>query len=195
MKAKIRFILIGFIIIIVPLGFIIKRSIAIDIQKEAIDLNQIGYFDRAMDKIDLAIRLAPRNYLFYATKAQFLEAQRKYSKAIIQFKKISEFKENYAEGFVAIGMNYERLEMTDSAKIAYNSALRSYNYRIQKYDKDRESLYGERLNRGFVYALLGDTASAKLEFDLLKSDYPEYVMFIEQIELIDIEKDFLNKYN
>lgn len=95
----------------IPLGFIVKRSIAIDIQKEAMDLINFGYTqkdkEKALEKINLAIRLAPRNYLFYATKAQILESQGKYREAINEFQKIHEFKDNFAEGYVAIGMKYK----------------------------------------------------------------------------------------
>jgi tetratricopeptide (TPR) repeat protein len=191
MKKEIRFIIIGFIVVMIPLGFIVKRSIAIDIQKEAIDLIHFGYTqkdkEKALEKINLAIRLAPRNYLFYVTKAEILESLGKHREAINEFYKIHEFKDNYAEGYVAIGMQYERLGYADSAIIFYNSAMDSYNYRIEKYANNKEKLYNARPNKAYVYDLLGDSNSSDLEFKKLKNDYPEYLEMIEKIESSDKE--------
>ncbi len=196
MKAKIRFIIIGFIILIIPIGLIFKRTIAIEIQREAIQLYRFGDsqndLDKAIERINLAIKLAPKNYLFYATKAQILESQKKYRDAINEFQKINEFKDNYAEGNVAIGMNYERLGFADSSKIFYNSALNSYNLRIEKYAKDKEMLYSERLNKAFVLAMLEDSVNSRLEFNQLKKDYPEYLEMIEQIERSDYKENLVN---
>jgi len=186
MKRKIKFIIVGFIIFAIPIGLIIKREIAIEIQKEAIELYQFGGsqsdYDKAIEKINLAIKLAPRNYLFYATKAQFYESQKKYQDAIKEYQKIHDFKENYAEGYVAIGMNYERLGHGDSSKIFYNYALNSYNSRIERYSGDKERLFSEKTNRAIVYSMLDDTVSSRLEFDQLKKDFPEYIEMIEQME-------------
>lgn len=199
MKVKIRFIIIGFIILIIPIGWIFIRAIAIEIQKEAIALYQFGGspndLDKAIEKINLAIKLAPKNYLFYATKADILESQKKFRDAINEFQKINDFKDNYAEGYVAIGMNYERLGYADSSKIFYAFALNSYKLRIEKCAKDKERLFSERVNKAFVFALLEDSVSSSLEFNQLKKDYPEYLEMIKQIEIFDKEEDFININN
>jgi tetratricopeptide (TPR) repeat protein len=191
MKRKIRFIVLVFIILIIPIGLIVKRAVAIDIQRDAIKLYQIGDSQKAIEKINLAIKLAPRNYLFYATKAQILESQHNYRDAINEIQKIYSFKDDYAEGYVTIGLNYERLEFPDSANLFYIDALNTYNARIEKYSSDRDRLYSEKVNRAFVYALLKDSVKSKSEFKLLKAEYPEYQGMIEEIESFDKEKDFL----
>lgn len=196
MTVKLKIVLIAFLVLIIPIGLIVKRAIAIEIQKEAVNTlsntSSQSDIDEAIKRINLAIKLAPRNYLFYASKAQILQSQKKYREAIHEFEKIHKFKDDYAEGYIAIGMNYEKIGMSDSAKYFYNISLDSYNSRIKKYSRDRERVCSEKINRAYVYALLGDTIHSRREFDQIKIDYPDNIDIIEQIELINHTKDILD---
>ena len=66
-----------------------------------------------------------------------------------------QFKSDYAEGDILIGMNYKGFGYTDSAKLYYKSALIIHNYRIENYSENREKLYSKKINNAFVLALLG----------------------------------------
>jgi tetratricopeptide (TPR) repeat protein len=194
MKPKIKFIVIAFIVVMIPLGWIIRGAIAADLQGEAEKLrafaNSQKELDLAMKKINRAIRLAPRRYFYYVTRASIFEAQKKYREAIAEIQKAHKYKPDFAEGYVEIGFNYERLGFPDSAKISYKSAIEAYNKRIVKYSGDREKTYGNRANKAAIFKLLGDTTNANFEFRQLKKEFPEKLELIEQIQSIDKEDMF-----
>lgn len=187
MNKNTRFIIVGFLIALVPIIILGKREIAIKYQKQAMDLcppwEENPDFSAGLQKIDLAIKLAPRNYLFYITKAQFFERQHKYSEAIQVLRNIFDFKKNFAEGYVAIAFNYERLGKKDSAIIEYSNALLAYDYRIRKYTKDPERLFNARLNKAFVLKQSGQIGESRKEFEELRVSYPEEVELINSVEL------------
>ncbi len=189
MKKKIRFIIIGFLIAIVPLFILVKREYAISLQKQAIELYQFSNspqdYDKAIDKLNLAIKLAPRAYLFYATKADIFERQKKYNEAINEFKKIIEFKGDYAEGYMFIGMLYEKLKMKDSAFFYYNEAYKIYDNRTSKYIKDKDKLFLAEVNKAYTLYLLNDSVKAKEEFNLLKTKYPADTLILNEMEKFD----------
>ncbi|MFB6344133.1 hypothetical protein ACE1ET_20610 [Saccharicrinis sp. FJH62] len=195
MNKKIKVIIIGFVIIMIASFFLIKRSIAIDIQEKAIELKENGKNEDAIKKINLAIRLSPKNYLFYVTKANFLESQKEYRKAIEEYDKINRFKKNYAEGFLKTGIDFEKIGYQDSAKLRYTKALEAYNCRIQDYANDKEKLYSELLNRACVYLLIEDTLQAEKEFKNLERTYPEYRIMITEFLKIKNRKELLDIFN
>ena len=179
MKKKISFVLIAFVIIMIPIYFLVKRTIAIEYQAESIDLfyaisDKVNpNKEKELEKIDIAIRLAPKNYLFYTTKAEMLVKLKEYQNAILEFRKIEKFEENYAEGYVRQGTLFDLLKIPDSALIQYNKALDSYNFRIEKYEDDPDKLMMAEINRLFVYIFLQDTTNAHIAFNSLKVEYPD----------------------
>ncbi|MBI9065302.1 MAG: tetratricopeptide repeat protein [Marinilabiliaceae bacterium] len=183
-------ILIIFLIALIPTFIIGKRLIALDLQRQAIELcspfSVEKDFEAALSKIDLALKLAPRNYLFYGTKAEFLVSQKKLKESNTVIRQIFDFKEDYAEGYVMVAMNYERMDQNDSAKIIYQKALETYQKRIEKNKPDKDLLLLERLNIGFILRKLGQDNKAKQLFEQLKKEYPgemEYIKAIENQEL------------
>jgi tetratricopeptide (TPR) repeat protein len=197
MNKKIRFIIIGFIVLMIPIVIFGKREVAIQYQKQAMDLcppwDDSPDFETAMKKIDFAIKLAPRNYLFHVTKAQFLERQEKYKEANMVMRSIFDFKKDYAEGYVAIALNYERLGFKDSAYMEYTNALRAYNLRIEKYQNDSARLFSERLSKAFVLRQSGKVTQSKKEFEELRLSYPEKVEIIKSIENLNTDITEIDK--
>lgn len=191
MKAKLKFVVIGSIVVMIPLGWIVRGAIAADLQGEAVELCSDASprkdLDLAMKKIDRAIQLAPRRYFYYVTRASIFEAQKKYREAIAEIQKAHKYKPDFAEGYVKIGRNYEQLGFPDSAKISYKSAIEAYNKRIVKYSGDREKTYGNRANKAAIFKLLGDTTNANFEFSQLKKEFPEKTEMIKNIESLDKE--------
>ena len=186
MNRKFKIIIIGFIIVMIPIVIIGKQMIAIEMQRQAMELFPPYAFksdyETATEKIDLAIKLAPKKYLFYVTKAQILENQKKFHEANLVFKQIFKFKHDYAEGYIFVAFNYERMNMKDSAIVEYENALTAYNYRIEKYKDDLDRLFSEKLNRAFVFKQLGYTDKVENEFKLLKTEFPDHIGIIESVE-------------
>uniref|UniRef100_UPI003217FAA4 tetratricopeptide repeat protein n=1 Tax=uncultured Draconibacterium sp. TaxID=1573823 RepID=UPI003217FAA4 len=183
MKHKKKILLIIFLIVLVPTFIIGKRFIAIGFQKQAIELSSSfskkSDYTEAIEKIDLAIKLAPKNYLFYATKAQILEKQNKFKEANSTMRSIFDFKNDYAEGYVAIAMNYERIGYKDSAYFEYKNALDAYNHRIKKNIEDKELILFEKLNVAVILKHIGEEEKAKNLFNTLKREFPAEVEYIE----------------
>ncbi len=192
MRKKILFVLIALVILLIPIYFLVKRTIAIEYQKESIDLfySISGKVkpdkQKAIEKIDIAIRLAPKNYLFYATKVDMLLKLDKYQDAIKELQKIENFKDNYAEGYMNQGMIYDLLELHDSALIQYNKALDSYNFKIDEYKEDSDSQAYLEINRLFVFILSKDSIIATNEFNRLILKYPDNPVLVN---LKDLNKE------
>jgi tetratricopeptide (TPR) repeat protein len=186
-----RKVLIILLIALIPAFLIGKRLIAIELQRQAISLNSPFSnetdIEAALNKIDLALKLAPRNYLFYGTKAEFLVRQNKLREANAILRQIFEFKEDYAEGYFFIAMNYERMNLIDSAQIEYQNALDTYYKRIKINKPDKEMLLMERINIGCILRKLGKEKEAQLEFKNLKEEYPEEVQYIELMESQELD--------
>jgi len=199
MRKKILFVLIALVILLIPIYFLVKRTIAIEYQKESIDLfyaisgNLEPDKEKAIEKIDIAIRLAPKNYLFYVTKADMLLKLDKYHDAINELQKIEKFKDDYAEGYMSQGMIYDFLELHDSALFQYNKALDSYNLKIDEYKENVDSQTYLEMNRLFVFILLNDSIIATNEYNRLRLKYPGNPV-LENLKDLDKERIIQEMY-
>jgi tetratricopeptide (TPR) repeat protein len=117
-KKKLKFSGIGFIILMIPIGFFVKIAIAIDMHNTAMHKVKVEGCDdnasteEAIMKIDKAIWLYRRNYLFYVSKAKLLCRLKKYHEAIATLNKIEKFKDDYAQGYELKGFIYDKLQLT-----------------------------------------------------------------------------------
>ncbi len=135
-KKKIRFVLIAFCILIVPIGYLAAISYAIKIHDNALELAQIKYPDdpnvtqKSIKEIDKAIKIYPWNYLFYMNKAQLQMTLKDYEEVLISARKGTEKNNQYAEGLEFQGLVYEYLGQPDSAKILYSKSIEKYKIRL-----------------------------------------------------------------
>ncbi len=191
MNKRHKTLLIIFLIALIPIVIIGKRLIALDFQRQAIELaspfSKNQDFETAIIKIDLALKLSPRNYLFYGTKADFLVSQKKFKEANVVIRQIFDFKKDYAEGYVFIATNFERMNQNDSARFAYQQALETYEKRIINNKPNKDMLLLERLNIGFILRKLGQDNKARQEFNHLKKEYPAEIENITAIENQDLD--------
>ncbi len=137
-KKKIRFVLIAFCILIVPIGYLAAISYAIKIHDNALELAQIKYPDdpnvtqKSIKEIDKAIKIYPWNYLFYMNKAQLQMTLKDYEEVLISARKGTEKNNQYAEGLEFQGLVYEYLGQPDSAKILYSKSIEKYKIRLSE---------------------------------------------------------------
>jgi tetratricopeptide (TPR) repeat protein len=177
MKRNLLFAILFLLILCIPLFFFMKRIYAIKYQEHALQIMNSSFMDsdsiqaEAFKKINLAIRLSPRNYIFYVTKSEMHFKLKQYQQAINELKKIEKFKSNYAEGQIFQGVIYDILQKSDSAFIQYTSALNSLNYRIGRYKNDSILLETAEINRLYLYCLLNDTLQFQLELKRLENIY------------------------
>ena len=162
-KKKIRFILIAFCILIIPIGYLAAISYAIKIHNNALELAQIKYpsdlnvTQKSIKEIDKAIKIYPWNYLFYMNKAQLQMKLKNYGEALISARKGTEKNNQYAEGLEFQGLIYENLGQLDSAKILYSKAIDKYKIRLSENPDDQ--LTNRKI--GLLYTIIGDTNNSK----------------------------------
>ena len=162
-KKKIRFILIAFCILIIPIGYLAAISYAIKIHNNALELAQIKYpsdlnvTQKSIKEIDKAIKIYPWNYLFYMNKAQLQMKLKNYGEALISARNGTEKNNQYAEGLEFQGLIYEYLGQLDSAKNLYSKAIDKYKIRLS------ENPDNQLTNRkiALLYTIIGDTNNSK----------------------------------
>lgn len=163
----------------IPIGYFVKISIAIDMHNEAMhNANEISPGDtnvikESIKKIDKAIWLYRRNYLFYASKAELLCQLKKYHEAIKSFDQIFKFKPDYAEGYDFQGFIYDKIGLTNSANNCYMMAKVAQENRISKYNTDKEKIKNARIGIAIDIWLLFGQEQGQKELSKLRSEYPD----------------------
>jgi tetratricopeptide (TPR) repeat protein len=136
MKPKILFRILFSIIILIAGLLVLKRNYAFKIYRDVLDITYYAKNENELKKgiqqLDKAIRLAPRNYIFYATRADLNLKLRDYNQTIRDYDRILDFKPDYAEGYLFQGMLYDWIDSDDSAKYCYDISIELYEKRIAK---------------------------------------------------------------
>ncbi|HNW70427.1 MAG TPA: hypothetical protein PKI01_08495 [Bacteroidales bacterium] len=177
LKKKLWFIIIGFIVLMAPIGYFAKNSLAIDMQNRAmLNATQISPDDANVIKesivqIDKAIWLYRHDYLFYANKATLLCQLKKYHEAVITIDQIFKFKPDYAEGYEIQGFIYDKLGLTDSANYCYKQAIDAHEKRILKYSSDQEKVKFAKISIAIDRWLLFGQEYGKKELIELRISY------------------------
>jgi tetratricopeptide (TPR) repeat protein len=201
-KKKLWFIIIGFFVLMIPISYFVKNSIAIDIHNTAMQKVMTDFhrdtvnIKESINQIDQAIWLYRRNYIFYASKAQLLCYLKKYHEAISTLKQIEKFKDDYAEGYEFEGLIYDKLNLLDSANSCYQKALQANEQRIKDHSNDFEKTKFNRINRAFDIMLLKGKDNAQKELLKLYSDYPNDInvaMFDSTLRTFD-KRVYINRY-
>jgi tetratricopeptide (TPR) repeat protein len=178
LKRKLWFILIGFIVLMLPLGYFVKNSIAIDMHDNAmrnaiqISPGDTNVIKESIKQIDKAIWLYSRDYIFYASKADLLCQLKKYHEAIEAYDQIFKFKPDYAEGYDSQGFIYDKLGLTDSANHCYKRAKAEQEKRISENSTDPEKVKMIRISIAYDIWLLNGQEKGHNELMKLRSEYP-----------------------
>lgn len=121
----------------------------------------------AISLLDKAISIDSTYYLAYANKATLLSCLNRMKESLAAMKAIIRIKPDYAEGYVYIGIIYEKLGLIDSAKINYNNAHVAYCQRIVN-----TNLIEDKINSAFVLSLVDKEKGTK-EMESLIENNPE----------------------
>lgn len=178
-KRKLWFIIIGFIVLMIPIGYFVRIGVAIDMHdkamRNAIEINpsDTNVIKESIAQIDKAIWLYRHNYLFYASKAELLCQLKDYHAAITELDKIYRFQPDYAEGYDYQGFIYDKLGLTDSANNCYKKAIDAQETRISKYSSDKEKVKLAKISIAFDRWLLNGQEFGKNELIELRKSYPD----------------------
>ncbi len=148
---------------IVPIGYLVAISYAINIHDNALELAQIKHphdprvTQKSIKEIDKAIKIYPWNYSFYMNKAQLQMKIKDYEEALISARKGTEKNNQYAEGLEFQGLIYEYLGQPDSANILYSKAIDKYKIRL---NNNPDNQFTNR-EIALLYAIIGDMINSK----------------------------------
>lgn len=125
-------------------------------------------YQEALKLLDKAIRLDTTFYMAYLNKAQVLIKLGKYNDAIdISKYLVSSIKPDFPEAYTMLGMLYDKVGETSTAKDYYKKAIEKYSDRISKKDNVMDIVNRAHLN----YIL--DKEKGLNEIDSLIKVYPK----------------------
>lgn len=172
---KKHFIISFVIILLIASLFVLRQEITNKIQKKVIDntifTDNPEVIKKEIERLDRAIKLNPKKYLYHATRAQLHTKINDYASALSDFDNIHKFKKNYAEGYFSQGIIYDWIGKADSASIYYEKAENIYNSRIES-EEDSALIQNHKLNIFVLNMLQGDSVSIlDYESDTLSINY------------------------
>lgn len=151
-KKKIRFVLIGFIIALIPIGYWIYSSLMFE---KAIKAFNEGNFsennkqiENCIKEIDKALRIMPWNKNLNSWKSSLNLKVGNYRKALDNALKV--------DAFLYAGMIYEYMEKPDSARIFYKKAIKPQIKQMKKLDDNETKILVER-QIALIYNFIGDS--------------------------------------
>ncbi|NOQ25544.1 MAG: hypothetical protein GQ564_09315 [Bacteroidales bacterium] len=192
-KNQLKIVIVAFIIIAFPMGYIVITSIKLDKANEAYEKAMI-YDDK---KIDLAIQEIDNalKFVFWKSNLTNQKAQLLYKKK--EYRKILNCIKN-TKAHLYKGLIYEHLNKSDSAKVFYKKEIPELKEQLREYKDDENlSLQIER-QIALVYTFLGETDNARKYLKEFTNDYDinqkrmlqEYDFYIENYKSGGY-KDFL----
>jgi tetratricopeptide (TPR) repeat protein len=150
-KKKLKFILVGFLIAIIPIGYLMYSSLLFENANKAFNEGNFSddkvQIEDCIKEIDKALRVTPWSKYLNSWKSTLNLKIGNYREAL-----------DYAlenDAYLYAGMIYEYLENPDSAKIYYKKSIRSYIKQLKKLD-DTEALLVER-QIALIYNFIGDS--------------------------------------
>lgn len=166
-KKKLKFVLIGFLIALIPIGYWIYSSIVFEKANEAFNeanfSNDKIVINESIKEIDRALKIIPWSRFLKSCKYSLHYKIGDYYKALGYAKKRNDYD--------FISLIYESMDKPDSAKIYYHYQINVLKSALKKEDKEfRILLLGRQL--ALLYTFIGDSISAKKYLaDLSQADY------------------------
>lgn len=175
MKKKIRFILITFIILLLPLLYFVAFTYAVKLSEEA-TMTEMGdkWYDKiavekSISNINSAIKIYPWNSSFYMNKMTLQARIGDYEGQLETNAKLIEFYPNTPLFLTQRGFIFDLLGDTINAKLFYSKALEIYENEIKS---NPPSDYQYELE--YIQCLMpaGETEKAEQVLKALKQKYP-----------------------
>jgi tetratricopeptide (TPR) repeat protein len=141
-KNKLKVVLVAFIILMIPFGFILKIMHGIYLNDKAMDNYygaHIGYSDieaakQSISDLEKAKKFYRSNYVIYYNQAILYGHLKQYDKAVEIFENLNEIKPDYIEGYLYQGMFQE---LNDENERANRSYLKYNKLRSKRYKKEK----------------------------------------------------------
>jgi len=144
----------------------------------------------ALRYLDVAIAKNPNNESAYLNRVSVYVSFKEYEKAVSSINSLFNIKGEYAEGLMYKGMLYEKLQIQDSASIAYGKALNNYNKRICEAD-----ILNDKVHRAILYCLIDGGAKGLKEINNIIKENPknDFAKQIKEQVIENFDRDkFIN---
>ena len=151
-KKKIRFVLIGFLIALIPIGYWIYSSMMFEKANKAFNDGNFSENNKEIEncikEIDKALRIMPWSKNLNSWKSSLNLKIGNYREAL-----------DYAfrvDAYLYAGMIYEYMEQPDSAKIFYEKSIKPQKKQLKKLDDNEAKILAER-QIALIYNFIGDS--------------------------------------
>lgn len=184
-RGKLKVILIAFILVSIPIAYIVVLSLKLDKANKAYE--EVIIFDDD-SKIDLAIQKidAARKFVFWKSNLLNQKVQLLYRKK--KYREILKCSENI-DAYLFKGLIYEHLNQSDSAHLFYKKEIPELKKSLKDYRNNENLLLQVERQIALVYTFLGETEKAR---EYLR-DIPENYDF-QQRESIQIYDFYIESY-
>jgi len=149
---NIRFVLIGFFIALIPIGYWTYSSMMFDKANKAFNEGNFSenntQIENCIKEIDKALRIMPWSKNLNSWKSSLYLKTGNYREALNYALKVDEF--------LYAGMIYEYMEQPDSAKIFYKKAIKTQIKQLRKLDNVESKILAER-QIALIYNFIGDS--------------------------------------
>ena len=158
--------------------------------KEAVVLNNravniiLTNPDSALILLDEATDIDSHYYVAYNNKVAIFCSKGNYSKAIEANTQALKAKPDLAEGFVFLGMLYDKTEQPDKAKEQYQKAIRLFYYHLSK-SNEHEQAY--RINKAIALLLMGQKTEGDKEVKNLLTEDSENIV-LQRLTIFNKDK-------
>jgi len=153
-------------------------SLALELNEKAINRfqnynlglnNEIDSLELSIIDLDSALRIEPKNSVFYSNKATILLALNRDEEVLELMQSAIKEIPSYAEGYSMIGFIYEYRKNSEKSQMWFKKALNAYDDRIEQ----NKFVVNSKLNKAFLYFFTDGKEAATREFEKLKNEYPD----------------------
>jgi len=141
-------------------------------------------FEKALNCMDEAIALQPKNYDFYATKFNLLLLNKQYDTCLVFLKKLHQLKENNSEAYSFEGYLNEKAGNTATAQEYYLKAIQACKIRVQQ----KQEMFKNKVNIAFLKFFTEGRVASLNYMDSLVMRHPGNGFVLDK-------KEFMKNFN
>lgn len=193
LKNKLKFVVIGFCILIIPIGFFIKHSYGVHLNDTAVNAFWVRHYGdekvglKSIEKLEQAKKFCRRNKLIYYNQSRIQSILGDNSSAINTIDEQLKIRPNDIHGLRLQGFYYELNNQVEKAKENYLTVKRLTGNKIKKENAELTILLND--------FILKDTVGFSKRINELAIKYkqePSKLLFIEGLKEMD-RKEFIKQ--
>ncbi len=193
LKNKLKFVVIGFCILLIPIGFLLKHSYGVHLNDTAVNDFWIRHYGdekvglKSIEKLEQAKKFCKRNELVYYNQSRIQSILGDNTSAINTIEEWLTIKPNDIQGLRLQGFYYELNNQTEKANENYLTVKRLTEKKVKNENAELTILMND--------FILKDTVGFSKRIDELTIKYkeaPSKLLFLEGLKGID-RKEFIKQ--